>query len=621
MSFRKNIFKASKIVNASKNPQKIGNVNLMNKALVNPINRKQSRYNYSDKQDNPNAKHYTAGWNQTVNVLGTLGAITTLYSLWQNNDDKDIPEVTLLEFNELVGKLKNKYKDSAEFSLIIGSLLDSITASDNKRVEHLLEELKTKKFVFDIEAFKLLVTITAVQGKAGALAVMVKYFGLSKVESIPLAKRLNRHPMKAEIEQLSGQFIKGLGNIKENGERAYLSYSHDKATLGLKKETQPNLFGLDSIDDFSILLAFARSENIRLNGPEKTIDSKYKNTIVVDEFDNAGVEQFFLTLKELSDKTDKPVIGNLITSGSHFTSSDIKIEKVNGEYKATILFFDSLGHAQAGYFNAYIPVIKNVFKHIEISSSESKLQHTAKGCSIFTLLRTIQSINSDNTLSKLEQYQHLSPENRLFDYANQYKTRKSLVIYTHEDDTDKLFHAVEIQDFKPPVFMETAKQSFNYSKDRSDYVYEVIQDKTEVSNENESKFIIHPSTNPVVVSGHTVAIKPTCSLGINVEKAEEAIQTPARYREFSQPVNHRNETADEYIARYTETKTIKNVEKKANIMVEIKAQQYGLRIAQWLSSKSADELQAIKKEHTVEKFKENNLSQNNSSYKPNSKNI
>lgn len=492
-----------------------------------------------------------------VGIIG-LGAL-----LSQKPEEEHIA-ITPKELHDVSKQLLDKFKSDDETHKLLKSILENIREGNLKRVTELLDSIKTK---LDHDDIKLLSKIAAAQGKASVLELMKDYFDIRDIESDPLAKKLLHHPMRKEIERLSGEYIKGLGNIKETGERAYLRLSRERTEGKIQHPESPDIYGLDSIDDLSLTLAFLRKEQELepKNEEIRTTIKKFENTVVLEEYNQSDFGKYLDVLLHQCDLNGK-TSSTFIFAGGHFTSGDITIvKKEDGSYEAKILYFDSLG-SNAGHcsFDVYVDTTLQRIPNTKIFASESVLQYAPKGCSIFTLLRVIPSL-------------HMK-DNKLFEYAEKHQTDTAHSEYPRESDYADYQYTL----FTSPIVLEAPKQSFTKSGDISEMIY-----------------------NPVDKSYTQTKKNRKGAMGLSVLKNTEEKENANRHEEFTTAL-YSGKTLDEYLAHHTETIKSGEGDKKVNLMVKKKAESAGLRLASWLASKSEKEIHQIQKQHSLAHFIEAN---------------
>jgi hypothetical protein len=522
-------------------------------------------------------------------VAGTaVTAIGIVAAFFANNDQTELTPMSPQQLENEIAQIRKSIKISDELSLLIDAFIMVVKAGDYDRVKNILIEMKEKDVRLDPKVFKQLIRVVAAMGRVKALEMIGEYAGVQNVESDPLAKKLLRHPMRDEIERLSGQFIKGLGNIKEDGERAYLAYCREKTSKEMLIVPGPAIqgAGTELAEDYRAFMTAIKEEKqvVEANKPIVKTVERFDNTVVIAEYDQTQLMEYLQIVEQQVVRKGSPVISSYIVAGGHFTSGDINMEiTADGKFKATILHFDSQGATGSWEsFNPYLEAALTVVPNIDLYASEAKLQHTNKGCSIFTLLRTVQSAHMDRVLSTYDQYQDLGASNgMLFRYAQRYVTETVRAEYATSIGWAKYTYHL----FLPPVIIEAPKQSFTQAGEVEE-VFMVVDGDREVFKERK-----------VQRAGH---------MGLDVLKEKMAKENPNRHKEFSQTMNRRV-TVDEYIDRYTDVASIKGVKKKVNCTVEKKAQLYGLILVTWLVSKSSDEINDIKRQHSLERFREANL--------------
>lgn len=504
-----------------------------------------------------------------LSIPSLLATVTAaVYSYFQGDEKDKLPHVEDISFttlddlkNEILEGMENtSKKDVARMK----SILDCIHANDLTLLTKLFNEIKSEKNTLAPDLVQRIVRFAAFQGKVGVLDLMSKheYFGAGIIDADPLARKLTSHPNRNDIEKISGEFVAGLGNIKSSGERSYLSFMQENIAANEISNGLPEVYGLDSIEDISVMYAFVKerfqSQHYR---SEKISD------ITVIKEDPDRLKEYLEAVKDRAKLLDQPLHCRFILAGGHFTFGDIIVKKQDGNFKAEIFHFDSLGAtADVNPFDPYVAATLEVFPDVQFYSSEQKLQNSMKGCSIFTLLHTQLASDLDELLPRYEHFDSQS-ESPYLDYCKQNVT-ETVQSICYDDDSRPIEYRYQL--FVPPP--NFSKQSFKSTGEVDEFIL----------NEKKDDRIQRKVTRV----GH---------MGLDVEKQI----SEKRKKEFEQHTLLTGETPDQLIRKHTE---YVGQNKPINKAVEHLTKQAGPQLVLWMVNKSPTEIEELKKAHALEAY-------------------
>lgn len=493
----------------------------------------------------------------------TLFTLTSgaAYRYFQQKDTLIYPkDIAFTTLNDLSKQILNALGNAPEKEIKqMHCIIECIRENDVDLLATIFKEMKDENIFLPQDIIKHLVQLAAFQGKVNALNIISTYFGSDVITADPIAYKLIHHPSKADIQRISGEFVAGPGKIKKSGERTYLSYLQENISSNEKQD--PDIYGLDAIEDTSVMFAFIKGQF------QKNRISKKVADITVINQDPDALEKYLQAVKERSELLDRPLHCRFILAGAHFTFGDIVIKKQNGQNEAEIFYFDSLGGtAEFNPFEPYVSAALKIFPRTTFYSSEEKLQHSVKGCSLFTLLHTQLAVSADELLPHHSE-KNVKTESLFLDYCKKHVTETVKTVYFDADNQPIDYHYHLI--ITPPNF---SKQSFNSNGEITEFVL----------NETKKDYIERTVTR----IGH---------MGINTEKEN----SETRRNEFKQPRLLTGESADELIEKHTEY--VKG--KPMNKAIDHLAKEAGPQLVLWMLEKSPEEIEEIKQEHTLKNFR------------------
>jgi|GEM_PF-6014232 len=465
-------------------------------------------------------------------------------------------------------------QENKDISMLSAAINEAVTHGNKKLFAIYLNDLMTLHAVND-EYLALLINTCAAQGKASLLSILDVEFHLNDlIEESPYAKALLNNPLVTEIERLAGQFISGVGNIKDDG--AHVQLAHQKAQdkqAAMDNVDDPPVTGLDPIDDAGILLSFLREQDNSV----KQVDEAYKSVVILDMFGEGdeSFKNYLKTLKKAYDQQEKPINSIFLLYGGHFTSGQIKIDKKeNGEYDIQLFYIDSNGGASGdhpGYFLAQD--CETLFpKQVEYIVAETKVQHAPKGCSVFSLMNVYDLIHMEKTLAAhaaagLKEYKDI------FDYLKDHVTGElqSVGIKESGDEFDWTFVTA-----LPPAALSRGKQTMSHS----------------------GEIIRYPRG-----AGEPTTITAIGYMGLPHEIANS---DDDRKKEVDLIVNHNiTETLQEWFDKYIR----KNAQgKPQNLTTQLLIGQWGMQIAPWLANTPPKEIKQYTQAFLLKEFARKNLS-------------
>src|SRR3990167_10473602 len=309
------------------------------------------------------------------------------------------------------------------------ALLNAISSNNPLIAEEMLNDLIKMNAIVTPETRDSIIVLTANHNKINILELLQQVFGVEEVSR----NRHARHLLSLTPEQkerathFMEQCFQSPGEIKHDGMIMFVAVSqHDLLDQMIRyRAYQPVFNSFDAADDITETCR----EVLSVHEITRQMQTKFKRTIIVDLSANtyqAIIEDYYKKLAQLAKNENDPVVGTMITTGSHFTISQIRVvQHASGSNTATVVFIDPRGSYTSMLTNDYgsiASIAPDVFDDVHVFISEERNQLAGMGCSLFVSDQYATLMTLDDLMRINSQYPFAGNTHVLFDYVKYAQT-------------------------------------------------------------------------------------------------------------------------------------------------------------------------------------------------------
>ena len=515
-------------------------------------------------------------------VMATMAGLAVggyFISKLYEDDDINVELPTFREMRSYREGLKLSFRkdnqDNKQAHRTYDALLSAISTNNRLIAEEMLNDLIKMGAIVTEEMRDGLIVFTANHSKISILELLQEVFGEEEVlRNRHASYLLSLSPDEKErAAHFMEQCFQSPGEIKHDGMVMFIAVSQDE----LRDQMLQYRAYMPVYNTFDLAEDIAESYRHVLSMHEinQQLQTKFDRTLVVDLSENDTyqmiIEDFYKKLAKIAKDERDPVVGTMITTGAHFTISQIRVvQHESGSNSATVVFIDPKGSYSSmmtndyGYFASIAP---HVFDDVKVLISGEGNQLSGMGCSLFVGDQFITLMTLDELMESNTQYSFAGKRNVIFDYAEREQTSMHPYGVDFDADDDLGGTYAEVREFsltRIPAVLTVGKQSLERCGELLDAPEEfILQENGRFST---------------MVREKERAVKIPGVMGLNRDMVESS---PERQMEYNRPADLSCEkTVAEVIRLGIEPTEHKGRVKPRNLRIYHSAYRFGFFLSQ-----------------------------------------